>query len=426
VRGFSPLDEELKLLPGDLTPSLQRSLVRLGTSMEFESAAKFLEHFTQTQISEATARRNTERAGAAYERAQLSELGRLERELPRPPRGPAVQQLSVDGAMVPLVGGEWAEVKTAAIGTVGEPRLERGERVAQTTELSYFSRLTDSDTFGRVAGVELHRRGTETAGIVLAVVDGADWVQGFMDVHRPDAVRILDFPLAAGYVSNAAQAVYGPGTEAASEWLSTQLHELKYGKAETVLDALRGLGDKATGGAGETVRVSLQYLHKRIEQIRYGEFQALGYPIGSGIVESGHKVVVEARLKGAGMHWARHNVNPMCALRNIECNDRWAEAWPRIVEQIRAEQRENARERRRRRSRAKRASEERAVEPVPATAPVVAPHPASPPEAEPVQVKAAKPGTADPRKPAPNHPWRRFPINPTRRPSDYPPADANH
>ena len=155
---------------------------------------------------------------------QLLELERLERELPQPPRGPAVQQVSVDGAMVPLVGGEWAEVKTVAIGTVTQPRLEHGEQVVHTTELSYFSRLTDSDTFGRVAGVELHRRGTETAGIVLAVVDGAEWQQGFMDLHRPDAVRILDFAHAAEYVSKAAQAVYGPGTEAAASWLSTQLH----------------------------------------------------------------------------------------------------------------------------------------------------------------------------------------------------------
>ena len=31
--------------------------------------------------------------------------------------------------------------------------------------------------------------------------------------------------------------------------------------------------------------------------------------------------IVEARLKGAGMHWERTNVNPMLALRNAVCND---------------------------------------------------------------------------------------------------------
>jgi hypothetical protein len=36
-----------------------------------------------------------------------------------------------------------------------------------------------------------------------------------------------------------------------------------------------------------------------------------GWPIGSGVVESGNKLVVEARLKGAGMHWSRLSLNPL-------------------------------------------------------------------------------------------------------------------
>jgi hypothetical protein len=67
----------------------------------------------------------------------------------------------------------------------------------------------------------------------------------------------------------------------------------------------------------------------------YARFQALGYPIGSGSVESANKLVVEARMKGAGMHWARPHVDPMVALRNIACNDRWEEAWPQITGELR-------------------------------------------------------------------------------------------
>ena len=53
------------------------------------------------------------------------------------------------------------------------------------------------------------------------------------------------------------------------------------------------------------------------------------------MVESANKVVVEARLKGAGMHWSRLSVNPLLALRNAVCNDRWAEAWQQSAEHIR-------------------------------------------------------------------------------------------
>src|SRR2546421_11367440 len=61
--------------------------------------------------------------------------------------------------------------------------------------------------------------------------------------------------------------------------------------------------------------------------MQYPLYQAAGWPIGSGSVESANKVVVEARLQGAGMRWERHNVNPMLALRNAVCNRRWSETW---------------------------------------------------------------------------------------------------
>ena len=67
----------------------------------------------------------------------------------------------------------------------------------------------------------------------------------------------------------------------------------------------------------------------------YPEFLAAGWPIGDGAVESANKLVVEARLKGSGMHWSRTQVNPMLALRNIVCHDRWDEAWPQIVQTLR-------------------------------------------------------------------------------------------
>ena len=45
--------------------------------------------------------------------------------------------------------------------------------------------------------------------------------------------------------------------------------------------------------------------------------------------------MVEARLKGSRMHWADQNVDPMLALRNIICSDRWDSAWPQIEVRLR-------------------------------------------------------------------------------------------
>jgi len=74
--------------------------------------------------------------------------------------------------------------------------------------------------------------------------------------------------------------------------------------------------------------------------MQYPQFQAQGWPIGSGIVESGNKLVVEARMKGSGMHWAEAHVNPMLALRNVICSDRWKQEWPKIEARLRQQARQ--------------------------------------------------------------------------------------
>ena len=337
VSGFSPLDEELGLLPGKLTPRLQQAVVRLGTWMPFERAVGELEYLLGVQLSEPRVRRLTEKAGAAMVAVQAAEVARLERAAPRAPAGPALQLLSVDGAMVPLVGREWTEVKTLALGEVTlELEVGSGEQVIKTSELSYFSRCLESDEFARQALIETQRRGVERAQRVGAVCDGAEWEQKFIDYHRPDAARILDFPHGAEYVAAAGRSVYGEGSAEFTRWFDRQRHQLRHGEEAAVLAELRRLAAQAPGSQ-ELIEEKLQYLTKRREMIRYEEFVAAGYPIGSGSVESANKVVIQARLKQAGMHWAREHVNPMAALRNVACNERWEEAWPQIAAQFHQE-----------------------------------------------------------------------------------------
>ncbi len=305
--------------------------------MPFEKAAGELRYLLGVKLSEPRVRRLTEKAGAAMVAVQAAEVERLEGEAPLPPAGPALQLMSVDGAMVPLVGREWTEVKTLALGEVTtEWEKRRGEEVIRTSELSYFSRCLESEEFARQALVETHRRGVERAGAVCAVCDGAEWEQKFIDYHRPDAVRILDFPHASEYVAAVGRSVYGEQSAEFKQWFERQRHQLRHGEEEEVLAELRRLAQHAPGSR-ELIEDSLQYLTKRRELIRYEEFVAAGYPIGSGSVESANKVVIQARLKQAGMHWARANVNPMAALRNVACNDRWAEAWPQITGQLQQE-----------------------------------------------------------------------------------------
>lgn len=213
----------------------------------------------------------------------------------------------------------------------------------------------------------------------------------------------------------------GPEPTAQAAWLADQCHELKHGDPDTVLARLRAGGARLEPGAGEAVRQCLGYLEKRRGQLQYAAFRAAGYPLASGAVESANKLVVEARLKGAGMHWAAAHVNPLVALRTVACGDRWGEAWPRITAQVRARARRNQ-------VQPRAATAGGTQRPVPAITTSASPPaaraqallaqqptsrdaaPTAPPVSSPVT-----PAVAGPRRPAPTHPWRRARVGRAQR-----------
>ncbi len=304
--------------------------MQMATTMPFAAASRLFESWFGIALGTSTMRRQTLAAGQALVAAETAAAAWVLGDGPEPPSAAVVehQQLSVDGAMVPLIG-EWAEVKTLAVGRVTESPT--GELKA--VDLSYFSRLCDHKTFTRLATVETYRRATERAKRVTLVVDGADWLQEFADIQCPGATRGIDWGHSSEYVSAAARALFAE-QDALVAWREAQLRELWGGDPEAVLIELCERLTALSPGteAAEVVCGSLLYLARRLEQLQYACFRAEGRPIGSGIVESANKLIVEVRLKGAGMHWRRENVDPMLALRNSSCSaNRWSAQWPTLT-----------------------------------------------------------------------------------------------
>lgn len=204
-RVFSPLDEEVALLVGTLAPRQHSHLVQLGSWMPFRHASRILKDLLGVYVSAETARRLCEDVGKQVEEKQTAEAQEPWKEAATEPEKPSRMAISADGAMVPLTGGEWAEVRTIAIGAVPADSAD-GETV-HVGALSYFSRLTDAAHFTDLAEVETRRRHLIEAQEVCAVMDGADWLQSFVEVHRGDAVRILDFPHAAEHLTKLLEAL---------------------------------------------------------------------------------------------------------------------------------------------------------------------------------------------------------------------------
>jgi hypothetical protein len=318
-RLFSPLDSELGLLPGTLSPLLHQRLVQTGNQVpSFARAAALFETYTATSAGEATVRRYTERAGTAM----LHPAGAG--EAPAGPPEPGRLYSSVDGANVPLVGGRWVEVRTLAIGEVtegsaGEPRCRN---------LSYFSRLAPAEEFMDLVEPEVKRRGLDRARETCFGSDGAPWCQRFPERYCPGAVRGLDFWHAAEYVHAFSKTLW-PGTTGNQQWWAGEmLHALKHQGAGRLRRSLAGwaaLGGRAK--VGKEAAATAGYFEARAALLDYPSLRAAGWPIGTGAVESANKLVVEERMKGPGMHWGEAHVNPMLALRNAQCSGRWDQEW---------------------------------------------------------------------------------------------------
>lgn len=380
---FFPLDEELALLPGTLAPKQQRHLVQLASHMPFNCAREVLEDLQGVQVSKETTRRLTEEVGARIEEVQTAEAHQAWKEPQAATKKPLRMAFSGDGAMVPLTHGEWAETRTLAIGVVPPVDPKKGAEKVHVGDLSYFSRLTDAANFTDLAEAEMRRRCIVVAPEVCAVMDGADWLQSFIEMHRSDAVRILDFPHAAEHLNKLLEALTASGHSFPPQMLARCLHVLKHRGPHVLLRMADRLTEQEKEREG--VHEHLGYLSKRLSLMQYPIFRRAGWPIGSGMVESANKLVVEVRLKGTGMRWERKNVNPILTLRNGVCNHRWLETWQAACQQRRQLIAQQRRER---------------VTPHPETLQTVPPPPLP---LLPPNPPAMIPGTSKPSK---DHPWK--------------------
>lgn len=329
---FFPLDKALGLLGGAYTPQVQEAATRLGARMTYGEAKEELALLWKVQISEGTVRAITMRHGRVANTLVEEKVAQLEANAPAPSAQPEQLVMCTDGAMVQVTSGEWREVKTVSFGEF-QPYWDakQGQVVTQTNQISYFSRVEPAEKFSRSALVEWHRRGGENAHTVVAVQDGAHWIQSFIDYHCPQATRVIDFAHAQEYVATVGRAIYGAESDAFKQWYARLSRLLGSQPPQRTVNELRFLQRQhPEHPEEEVIEAAIRYLEKRLAMIDYPHFRRRQIPIGSGIVESGHKVVMQKRMKQAGMRWAEENLNPMLALRTALCNQTWPTSWQEI------------------------------------------------------------------------------------------------
>ncbi len=97
---------------------------------------------------------------------------------------------------------------------------------------------------------------------------------------------------------------------------------------QAVLEALEPSLEPATvTDESAPVRAAHRYLANRLEALDYPAALAQELPIGSGLIESGHKHVLHARLKGPGTAWLPAHADAIAQLRVLRSNQLWNDFW---------------------------------------------------------------------------------------------------
>jgi len=242
--------------------------------------------------------------------------------------------IGVDGVMVPFRSQEgtpkgktvWREVKVGVLARLGQRVTRAGKTVTKLTQRRLVAVLGDIDALNPRLWLEAIRQGIRTSPQVVWLSDGARGFWRLFDARFASyATGVLDFYHVAQNLWRGAKAWLDGRTQKARNWFTTARRRLRQGQANEVLQdieatlALQGLPPSAH----QALTNLYNYLDKHRDHIDYARFKELGLPIGSGMVESACKWLIQQRFKGVGMRWSEDGFNHLLHLRLAWVNGRF-------------------------------------------------------------------------------------------------------
>ena len=337
----APLDEALGVQPHQRTSGeLQCLGCALAVFVPFATAARLLGWYCGGVVSPRA-------VGWWVQAAGHQALEHLHRELAAVARGdePTPEPLTAEVAALPLALGadgvmvpfrpdagapqgkiRWREVKVGVLARIGQHRTRTGQVVTRLTQRRLVAVLGDIDALKPRLWLEALRQGLRHAPQVVWLSDGGRGLWRLFDeCFAPYATGILDFYHAAQNLWKSAAAWLDGRTTQARRWFTWARHRLRHGHPEGVLgdlvEALDVEGMPAT--ARDTVATVYAYLERHRAHIDYAIYKALGLPLGSGMVESAWKWLIQQRFKGVGMRWSEDGFNHLVYLRLAWVNGRF-------------------------------------------------------------------------------------------------------
>jgi hypothetical protein len=197
-----------------------------------------------------------------------------------------------------------------------------------TAKEGLFCRLTD----------ELAARNLGHDRPVICLMDGERALWDAQAVYFPEAVGVLDLFHVLERLWAVAHCFHTEGSDEAKGFVEQRLRDLLQGRVGYVIGGLRRRlkAEKLSGQRRKVVRSALEYLGNNKAHMRYDEYLAAGYPIGSGVAEGACRHLVKDRMEQTGMRWTVEGAQAMLHVRALYLNDQWGEFHEHRVEQEQA------------------------------------------------------------------------------------------
>ena len=222
---------------------------------------------------------------------------------------------------------KWQEVKIALLTRLGQHRNQKGKTTTRLYQRRLVAVLGSIDDLKPRLQLEALRQNITTASQVVWISDGA---RGFWRLYHECfahcAVGILDFYHATQHLWQAASAYRdGNPVRTPQQWFKQLRHRLRYGFGKGIIKEFDWLSKSknTTEATKPVLRQVRDYLQTHLDHIRYRTFKKLGLPLGSGMVESACKWLIQQRFKGTGMRWSEDGFNHLLHLRLAWVNSRF-------------------------------------------------------------------------------------------------------
>jgi Uncharacterised protein family (UPF0236) len=312
--GFYPRDRELNLPEkGDVSSAMEKRILDFGVNDTFESAAERWDIHYPFPISANLVRRVVDRVGERAESA-WSELSLQQACLPSPEELPRTLVVAADGSMLLTREEAWREAKVAVVAR-GESFVDEKNR-RTLSEARYVAVLGNQEEFGKALGAALEAERADEVPSVVWLGDGARENWTLATKYCPLAIQVLDIPHAVQNGVTCGKALLGEGDAGLPLW-EERIRQLIDGPSPDA--AIRELLDCIPFTQTEDQLAALDqlvgYYRANEQRMRYSLFREWGLPVGSGIVESAHRHVLQVRMKRAGQRWAVQRARRMARLR---------------------------------------------------------------------------------------------------------------